>query len=804
MRQRLLLSELDTWKLGLGLLPVSLYGASTAPRYVLLNGAAGNFCLDLSEEGEADPRSTAWSADVRHHVRVYRGFVEVRQWDVGPHALVRFNEAEIAGRLPEFHHLLERAAPRRPEASVVAHSIKLFRRMRSVIPEGQDALRAFLYLMASVTERDRDVVALGRWGLDESAVEAAQRIGPNAWARFQEELTRPRPHDGLVPDLHLILRHASGRLFQDAHYVATEGVLELDLGLLPDVSPVRQGGVTTGVHFTPLSLVRTIVQEALAALDWSDARREVTVFDPACGSGEFLREAVRQIGLHREVKRIRVIGWDHSQPAVDMARFALAWETRDLGSTCEVDVVLRDSLLGAEDWPRGVDLVLMNPPFVSWREMDEAQRDAVSKVMREGFPAKQDMATAFLWLAARCLGDGGVLGTVLPASFLDGTLTRPVRAAIAERMSPRLTARLGNQQLFAGALVDSGVYIGKAGGAAEPPLAVWADFRESSGPAALRHLRRLRFTRSEPDLEANTETEGYSIYLAPELGTSEASWAPRPRSARLLMRATESLPRVSELFDVKQGTLTGLNEVFIVRDTELAGWGEERHYFRPAILNDSIVDGVLTAKWYVFYPHGERTLKDEPALRRAVPRYFEAVLHPNRPALQQRSGVIAKRWWELTRARAWQLEPTPKLVSTYFGDTGSFAWDNADEEFVVVQGYGWNPRKRLLNLQARGSVRLEPAYGHAYLALLNSELFSRLLAATSNSMAGGQWNLSARFTKLLPLPELRSEALGGSAFPLLAAIGETISVQGVGEARRRFGRTYQETVAAVYGFPPDL
>jgi hypothetical protein len=44
----------------------------------------------------------------------------------------------------------------------------------------------------------------------------------------------------------------------------------------------------------------------------------------------------------------------------------------------------------------------------------------------------------------------------------------------------------------------------------------------------------------------------------------------------------------------------------------------------------------------------------------------------------------------------------------------------------------------------------------AYFSLLNSETFSRLLKVYSDPVQGGQFNLSARFVRPIPLPNLRS------------------------------------------------
>jgi hypothetical protein len=106
---------------------------------------------------------------------------------------------------------------------------------------------------------------------------------------------------------------------------------------------------------------------------------------------------------------------------------------------------------------------------------------------------------------------------------------------------------------------------------------------------------------------------------------------------------------------------------------------------------------------------------------------------------------------------------TPKLVSTYFGDEGSFGWDPGGE-FAVVQGFGWLPKKRNISSKT----------GLAYLALLNSPVFAVLLSAASNSVAGGQWDLSPRFVRRIPLPDFAGGGLDLSLFGEIAQLGAEV------------------------------
>lgn len=794
------LNRVSTWEGRLGLMPVPLLH-TLAPQhaYVLLNGTSGNFCLDIGGRPEPqEARDIAWSSNVGHYIAVDEEFVYLHRWDRGAASMDRYLLSEVEDKLELFHRRLEEGAPKQDERSVIAHATRVFRTLRARAGHqfgGDDALRAFLYLLASATDRrPRGAVDLERWALDATAEAAASVLPGTVWDRLNEDLALGRPLERLTPRLELVLRHASGQLFQEAHYIALHSPQQdLFADLLPLQVAVKRSTAATGVHFTPPALARSVVEEALAALG-DELPQRLTVFDPACGSGEFLREAVRQLALRQFSGMVRVIGYDISTAACEMARFVLAWETRDLRDRVKLEIECRDSLESEELWPDGVHLCLMNPPFVSYERMTNEQRDAVARALAPELGRRHDMSTAFVWKATQVLAPGGVLGTIIPASFFDGENAAPVRAQIAEELTTHVVARLGSHQLFADALVDAGLYVGRSNGGQDiAPLAIWADHRQASSSGALRALRRARFARGGSVFPI--DDEHFSLYYDPTLSRT-SNWAPRPYRARMTLLQLAHLPRVKKLFDVKQGSRTGLNYAFILKADTWAELPEgEQSYFRPAVLNESLRDGQLADSVYVFYPYGERRLSSEAELRDRLPTYFTRYLTPNKAALLKRARVDPERWWELTLRRTWQDEPIPKIVSTYFGDRGSFAWDGLGEH-VVVQGFAWMPLAKQLDL-------LTSDIGFGYLALLNSKLFSELLAASSNSVAGGQWNLSQKFVRDIPLPLLSDEKIPPGVLSCLVDIGRTIHEIGLDATDERFA-DFEEVVRWAYGISSML
>ena len=765
------LRSVDEWRLQLGFLPVPLFSSSFNGPYVLLNGSKGNFCLDLEECADIQPTEAgkrAWSSDVDHYVSIVGETLRLLRWDRPEEWSESFRLNEVDSRLQLFQKYLEsKPAPR--EKSVVTRAIATYRVIRTRASSGdpQLALMAFLSILAKAWDiQQGNGGTLQCWTDREQADQVtSELLGESGTAMVIDGLLRTDDLTRSSPAIELMIRHASGRIFQEAHYLALVPP-QKDLFFTSQVRPLGPASKTLGAFFTPTPLVRTVVEQALAGTDFS-TWQSVHVFDPACGSGEFLRESVRQLRLCGYRGHIRVTGYDISLPACLMARFGIAAEVNASAMPVGIDIIQRDALDGTP-WVNDVNLCVMNPPFVSWRDMNTGQQDAVAAALAEFHQKRPDMAMAFVRLAVNSISPGGAVGAVLPASFLDGDSSRPLRDFLSSQLSIQLSARLGNQQIFADVTVDAALLVARRAEVTQthgglPTLMVWADHQLGSSELALRALRQVK----KPfEVACLNDASHFSIYAVPS-ASLEDHWAPRPyRSAKLLAELS-ALPTVRSLFSVQQGTITGMNSVYLLSNEEMHRLPKtERRFFRPAVTNRSIVSGHLEKNVWVFYPHGAGLeLETEQELASAVKTFYNTRLKPFKEALQGRARIKPLHWWRLSEYRSWQVDFQPKIVSTYFGAAGSFALDKSGE-FVVVQGYGWMARKAVLKTDQRCLFAL--------LAILNASVTNELLAGISNNLAGGQWNLSKRFIELMPIPDILK--MPSDLQEALAEIGELMTV----------------------------
>lgn len=765
------LRDPNYWREKLGLLPVPMYGHSNESGYVLLNGALGNFCLQVAGDPEDDPRSIAWSSDVGHFLTIRNQQISVLSWQDPSAFPTSYSIGDVSQRLSEFHQYLEKREPNR-DASIVTHALRILGQLRQLLPlEATPAqtIDHFLWLLAYGS----DITApqsLGQCCIRDTTQLDEDMLRNSEWDMLLNELTRDRPISSLKPLIMLLLRHSSGNLFQDVHY-RIQIPLTRDLpGIPPAPAKIlsKSQDKVSGVYFTPPFIARTLVEEALRALG-QNLPSVLKVFDPACGSSEFFKELLRQLNMLGYDGVVHIEGWDISEAALKISNFTLAFEKQFPSNfRLEYRILHRDTILANRDeWPQNVDIVLMNPPYAAWQFLGEAYRDRLTELFGNGKP---NLAVAFAQLAMDCVRADGVFAAVLPAAVTDTKSAQDWREQAASNFTPYLIAKLGSQTLFTNALVDANLVVSiRRQNTSDPCRVVWADHKKASTYKALRSLRSL----SAANINSETvSTPDYSVYADYKIGRNGEPWRPRSYELMNLISQYGYLPKLGDIFDVKQGSRIGDNVFIQPAEYVHSLHSDEARFFRPAVINASINFGVLNRNWYVWFPYspGLPKIEDEETLSRIVPNfYLDKLVHSPLKGSSGNSRLSeGLNWWDLIRPRQWQVEKKKRIVSTYFGEEGSFAYD-ATGEFVVVVGHGWIPHKT-----KESSFTDDLAY--AYVAITASRLFGQLLEAVSTHIGGGQLKLEKQFLRNIPLPWLgKGTALSLSTIRKLSAAGEEIA-----------------------------
>lgn len=817
-----------SWAEALGLVQVPLFARARrklpdGEQSVLLDGRTASVAFlsgDRSLVYDDAPLSWSWSSNLKYSLIVSEASdaLFIRAWDSDGAQKRRLPRSPLEAA--NLHEEIEKAKVTASAATVISRMLRAFKAVRSIVtPYTEDNLSAIQIFNALLLAAERVVVG----PVDEVALTRCDTVADVlSFAGYATELVSSHPdlasaHIGdiqalfterdavtncvLHPDL--LIRHASGTLFQEAHFeLERQAALPTLFGLEP--TKTAKGVRRKDARFTPPELARSLVEQALVA---TTLKPSLDILDPACGSGVFLQECIRELDARGYRGSVHLRGFDTSPVSVEIARFCLSRAAQEAANSNMTVTYQIESANALEvDWA-SPDIILMNPPFAGFKDMDEKDQELTRKVLDTASYGHVDKAMAFVWRAATALNGIGVLSCILPSPLLESTNAISWRRHLLQKGDIRAVGKFNGYSFFTGAMVE--------------PAFVVFDFRKGDArpPAAVvmaeqgREGRALRALRKGPDM-VRGDVEGVEIAFDVEQGWfTETSWLPKNRRhARVLAMLEEAdTPRVGDLFDVKQGTITGSNKTFVISDEQYNALetATEKSLFRLAAGTSTIRLGELAPVEYVFYPYDTSglLLATEEEVQARGPWFFANRLGPNRDELRRRRDKD-ELWWTLTEPRSWQRAPTSKLVSAYFGDAGSFAYDHRGE-YIVVQGYGWLRRNPVIatvetseeGIEEERSLEFDSTNSPwAYVALLNSRVFELLLSCFCPRVQGGQFNLSKRFVMNVFLPDLfDDERVSAETIDQLKELGWRMAS---GSDWNDYKLT--ELVARAYGVSVDL
>ena len=161
----------------------------------------------------------------------------------------------------------------------------------------------------------------------------------------------------------------------------------------------------------------------------------------------------------------------------------------------------------------------------------------------------------FIERGSTSLTNNGVLASVAPRSFFEGSSSKALRAKFSEKLSLRVVANLANTSLYQYAMVQSGFLIAKNGPIDDATTVVWTDPQASTPAKALRGLRRFQLERTVPISEPS-----FSVYRDSDIAKSSRDWLPRPYNAwalERLLRQRGGFVAAKSLYEIHQGVRMG-------------------------------------------------------------------------------------------------------------------------------------------------------------------------------------------------------------------------------------------------------
>lgn len=344
------------------------------------------------------------------------------------------------------------------------------------------------------------------------------------------------------------------------------------------------------------------------------------------------------------------------------------------------------------------------------------------------------MFLAQLKMGMELVKAGGFLLYVLPHSFLIADNASKLRETIASDFHVRFVADLSDIPVFGsvGAYVLLLVLQKKPLAPTELPKATIVRCLDYPGQALQDALDGRRFA-----------SEFYQIFDADQVIFKEARWQLLHPSETSLKTRLQRLPTLDKFLTVREGFVTGADDVFIRRTKDIPK--EELAVYAP-FLPDRAMERYATPKatgQSVFYPF----IGDEKVTGDYVRQHFPETwkhLRENSQQLTKRKAVLAGKlaWWLPERPRSPANMIRPKLVSPHLILVPRFSLDEQGGYAVSHSPlmYPTNPGDELSLLRF-------------FLAVLNSSIGHWQIANLSHKYSRGYAMLETKTLNKIRVPD---------------------------------------------------
>ncbi|HKS40878.1 MAG TPA: N-6 DNA methylase [Blastocatellia bacterium] len=376
-----------------------------------------------------------------------------------------------------------------------------------------------------------------------------------------------------------------------------------------------------GQHYTPLEIAKLLAAFAVrAANDF--------VFDPSCGDGRLLEQALqikRYLSRQNKHRKEEVFGIDRSALAVRLA----SGTTANVAAADFFNLEPLASLTEGVRMPADFDAIIGNPPYIRQEVMGARDKRRVEKRLesdRENLPdihwprwsGRSDIYVYFFARSIRFLKADGRLVFLTASSWLDAGYGAALREFLLHNFRVIAVIESSAESFFSDASINTSITVltrdrDARAREANPvrfvqlikPLKEIINRKRISSDAAIELAETIE------QIDSSVTTSAYRIRaikqaeLMNELkgAQAEAGWGKYLRAAdiffRVLERGDARLRHLADLARVRFGVKTGANEFFYVKGEE----AEQKRNGRLLTLSNiaSVRRGLTTGANDFFY-----------------------------------------------------------------------------------------------------------------------------------------------------------------------------------------------------------
>ena len=505
---------------------------------------------------------------------------------------------------------------------------------------------------------------------------------------------------------------------------------------------------------------------------------QITICDPACGSGAFLNQALEfLIEEHRYIDELKakllgdalvfsevqndilennIFGVDINEESIEIAKLSLWLRTAKKGrklTSLNSNIKCGNSLIDDEEvagkqafnWQKefpdiinngGFDVIIGNPPYVRVQTI-KSNIENESKVLEEKYHSatrRYDLFVLFMEKAFNLIKESGKVNYILPHKFLVADFGFGIRQFLKENNFVSELIHFGHELVF----TDASTYTCIVG------------LEKNSHTLKYKRISTSELLLNKP----------YDIVELKDLEDTKWELNDKQTENLLTKLKTNELNLGSILDSLFQGIKNTSDKIFMlsghIEGNTFKGYSKELDH--EIIIEAGIVLPVAKGKdikrysslnidFYVIYPHKIEDSKtvpfEEEELKLNFPKAYDYLVQFKDFLIEKkiRFKTNPKYWYSLHRARELAEFEKLKIVSATIQNYPHFTLDQTK---ALTDAGGYN-----IILKPTISLSLKEL-----LPILNSSLMWFFISNTSSVYSGGYYAFNTTFLKPFPIPEV--------------------------------------------------
>ena len=485
---------------------------------------------------------------------------------------------------------------------------------------------------------------------------------------------------------------------------------------------------------------------------------QLTILDPACGSGAFLNQALdflikeheyidelqtKLLGgglvfpnIETTVLENNIYGVDLNEESVEIAKLSLWLRTaqprrklNDLSSNIKCGNSLIDSKTVVGDkafkWEKeyphifkkgGFDIVIGNPPYVRVQNLDYATIDFY-KTEYQVCHQRVDLYLLFFEKGYDILNKKGLLSFVNPTMFVNSDYGIGLRKFL-KNTGIKEIVDFGDLAIFADAITYTGIFT------------ITKEIKKDFDYVKFNDLSNLSTVLSS---QPRTKIE-----IA---GLSDDGWTYSSKKELKLLSKLNTKLKLSDIAVINSGCFTGLDDSFFVNDDDIEKFNLEKELIFPVIMGKepkrySLNPPVKKSIYPYINKEGKTELIEEDVLEKNYPN-IHSYLQVNKERLLHRKDSrktfkeMGRPWYSYTRKGLIDVFEKDKILVGYIVNDNTYCLDENNYMFSVGRVFGIVPYNKELKF--------------GLLGLLNSKISSYLMKLKCPIKQGGYFKISSKY-----------------------------------------------------------